>query len=44
MDFFDCKDINDFYAKTGMNRQEAFLFLITELNKLKGSEEDGKQD
>jgi len=44
MDFFDCMDIFDFYAKTGLNRQEAFLYLISELNKIKdGSETNEKQ-
>lgn len=35
MDIFNCKDISEFYARTGMNRQEAFTFLIKELNKIK---------
>ena len=30
MDFSQFKDINDFYVKTGMSRNEAFLFLLQE--------------
>jgi hypothetical protein len=31
MNFKDFKDIKDFYAKTGMTREEAFIYLKRQL-------------
>lgn len=44
MEFFDCKNIQEFYKKTGMTRQEAFTFLIKELNKIKKEREVDKNE
>jgi hypothetical protein len=45
MDISNCNDIYEFYNKFGMNRQEAFQFLINELNKLKrGNKNDGREN
>ena len=40
MNYSDYKDIYEFYAKTGMNREQAYDFLLNELKKLKGEGND----
>lgn len=33
MNYKEYRDIHDFYQKTGMNREQAFEFLLSELKK-----------
>jgi len=42
VDIASCKDIHDFYRQSSMNRQEAFIFLLTELDKIKRSDKHEK--
>jgi len=40
IDFSTCKDIYDFYLKTGMNRQDTFVFLLKKLKQIKEGEKN----
>jgi hypothetical protein len=44
IDFSTCEDIYDFYLKTGMNRQEAFVFLLKELKEIKEREKNYEKE
>jgi hypothetical protein len=44
MDFTRFKDINQFYSETGMSRQEAFHFLLSELEKTRNELEKTRSE